>query len=411
MPQNKKKQAALPFILITILIDVLGIGLIIPILPELITEFAGGVISQGSSYYGMFIAVYAAMQFLFAPILGGLSDKYGRRPVLLISLLGAGLDYLLMALAPALWVLFVGRVLAGITGANITVANAYIADVSKPEDRAKNFGLIGAVFGVGFIIGPALGGLLGNYGLRLPFYAAALLALVNWLYGYFILPESLAVEHRRGFSVRQLSPLSSLHSLARYPVVAGLAVTLVCVNLAQNALQSTWVLLTTFRFDWGPLQNGLSLTVVGILTVIVQGGLVRVLVPRLGERRAILSGLIISVVSMVLYGMITKAWMIYPVMALGSLAGIAGPSIQSFVSRQISASEQGTIQGALASLMSLTGVIGPLAATQLFAFFTAPQAPVLIPGIGFYFGAVMSVIGVLFAFRTFRKPSQAPLTA
>jgi DHA1 family tetracycline resistance protein-like MFS transporter len=411
MPQKKKKQAAIPFILITILIDVLGIGLIIPILPELITEFAGGVISQGSSYYGLFIAVFAAMQFLFAPILGGLSDKYGRRPVLLVSLLGAGLDYLLMALAPALWVLFVGRVLAGITSANLTVANAYIADISKPEDRAKNFGLIGAVFGIGFIIGPALGGLLGNYGLRLPFYAAALLALVNWLYGYFVLPESLAPEHRREFSRGQLSPLSSLHSLARYPVVAGLAVTLVCVSLAQNALQSTWVLLTTFRFDWGPLQNGLSLAVVGILTVIVQGGLVRVLVPKLGERRAILVGLTISVISMTLYGMITRAWMIYPVMVIGSLAGIAGPAIQSFVSRQVSASEQGSVQGALASLMSLTGVIGPLAATQLFAVFTAPAAAVQIPGIGFYFGAVMSLAGVLFAFRTFRKPAAGDVAA
>lgn len=397
-----RRQAAIPFILITILIDVLGIGLIVPILPDLIVEMSGGEVSQGSSVYGIFIAVYAAMQFLFAPILGGLSDRFGRRPVLLVSLLGAGLDYLLMAVAPNLWVLFLGRVIAGITGANLTVANAYIADVTKPEDRARNFGLIGAVFGIGFIIGPALGGFLGNFDLRLPFFAAAGIALLNWLYGWFILPESLSAENRQSFSAGHLNPLRAFAVLGRYPVVLGLTFTLVCTYLAQNILQSVWVLFTGYRFDWGPLQNGFSLTLLGLLTAVVQGGLIRVLLPKLGERRAIVTGMAISTVSMTLYAVVSQEWMIYTAMVIGSLAGIAGPAIQGLVSRNVSPREQGTVQGALASVASLTGVIGPLLGTQLFAYFTAPGSENPLPGAPFILAAVLSFIGLLAALRAFR---------
>lgn len=400
-----RRQAAIPFILVTILIDVLGIGLIVPILPELIVEMTGGEISQGSSVYGIFIAVYAAMQFLFAPILGALSDRFGRRPVLLVSLLGAGLDYLLMALAPTLGLLFLGRVLAGITGANLTVANAYIADVTRPEDRAKNFGLIGAVFGIGFIIGPAMGGFLGNINLRLPFYAAAVIALVNWLYGYFVLPESLKDENRQQFSPAQLNPLRAFGTLARYPVVLGLTFTLICTYLAQNMLQSTWVLFTGYRFDWGPLQNGFSLTVLGLLTALVQGGLIRVLLPKLGERRAIITGMLISTITMTAYGLVSQEWMLYAAMVVGSLAGIAGPAIQGLVSRSVSAREQGTVLGALASIASLTGVIGPLLGTQLFAYFTAPERTEPVPGAAFLVAAVLSFAGLLAAVRSFRRSS------
>lgn len=398
-----RRQAAIPFILITILIDVLGIGLIVPILPDLIVEMSGGEVSQGSSVYGIFIAVYAAMQFLFAPILGGLSDRFGRRPVLLVSLLGAGLDYLLMAVAPNLWILFLGRVIAGITGANLTVANAYIADVTKPEDRAKNFGLIGAVFGIGFIIGPALGGFLGNFDLRLPFFAAAGIALLNWLYGWFILPESLSSENRQLFSAGHFNPLRAFAALGRYPVVLGLTFTLVCTYLAQNILQSVWVLFTGFRFDWGPLQNGFSLTLLGLLTAIVQGGLIRVLLPKLGERRAIITGMAISTLSMTLYALVSQEWMIYVAMVIGSLAGIAGPAIQGLVSRNVSPREQGTVQGALASVASLTGVVGPLLGTQLFAFFTAPDTANPLPGAPFMLAAALSFVGLLAALRAFRR--------
>ncbi len=405
----RSKTAAIPFILVTVLIDILGIGLIIPILPELITQLSGGEASQGSSIYGFFIASYAAMQFLFAPVLGALSDRFGRRPVLLISLLGAGLDYLLMALAPTLWLLFLGRIIAGITGANITVANAYIADVTAPQDRAKNFGLIGAVFGIGFIVGPAMGGFLGSFDLRLPFFAAAALALINWLYGWFILPESLKPQDRKAFTARSMSPITTFRAVAKYPVVLGLALALVCVYLSQNVLQSTWVLFTSVQFGWGPLQNGFSLALLGVLTAVVQGGLIRVLLPRLGERRAITVGLGIGAITMLAYGLVTQEWMLYAVMTVGSLGGIAGPALQGFISGQVSASEQGTVQGALASLASLTGVVGPVFGTQVFSFFTAPASPVFMPGAAFLAGGLLSVVGVVLVLRTFRRTPQPPV--
>ncbi len=402
---RKKRVAAIPFILVTILIDVLGLGLLIPVLPELVTRLAGGSVSSGSSYFGWFIAVYAAMQFLFAPILGALADRFGRRPVILISLLGAGLDYLVMALAPSLAWLFLGRVVSGITGANITAANAYIADVSAPEDRAKNFGLVGAVFGIGFIVGPALGGLVGSYGLRLPFILAAGLALLNGLYGFFILPESLERHNRSPFSFRTANPLGSLAGLGRYPVVAGLAFTYVCVGLAQQALQSTWVLYTNVRYGWTPLQNGLSLMLVGLLAAVVQGGLVRVLIPRLGEVRALLASLAVSAVAFALYGLSTHGWMLIAVMVVGSLGGIAGPAAQGLISRSVSAREQGAVQGSLASLMSLTGVVGPVAATYVFAAFTRPTAPLPLPGAAFFLGSVLTLVGLAAAARLFtRRP-------
>lgn len=402
----KKRPAAIPFILVTILIDVLGLGLLIPVLPELVTELAGGGVSTGSAYFGWFIAVYAAMQFLFAPVLGALSDRYGRRPVILVSLLGSGIDFLLMALSPTLALLFVGRVISGITGANITAANAYIADVSAPEDRAKNFGLVGAVFGVGFILGPALGGVLGNYGLRLPFFAAAALALLNWLYGYFILPESHAKENRAPFRLRQANPLGSLAGLRRYPIVAGLAFTYVCAGLAQQALQSTWVLYTSARYGWSPLQNGLSLMLVGILAAVVQGGLVRVLIPRMGEARALLASLALGTVTFALYGLATHGWMLVAALFLGSLGGLAGPAAQGLISRAVSAREQGAVQGSLASLMSLTGVVGPVVATYVFAAFTAPSARIALPGAAFFLGSALMLVGLIAAARLFyRRPA------
>lgn len=407
----RKRQAAIPFVLITVLIDVLGIGLIIPILPELITRLSGGNASDSSAIYGWFVAVYSAMQFIFAPVLGALSDRFGRRPVLLVSLLGAGLDYLLMAMAPTLWLLFLGRVIAGITGASITVANAYIADVTPKEDRAKNFGLIGATFGIGFIIGPALGGVLGNIDLRLPFYAAAAMALLNWLYGWFVLPESLKPGNRKEFSLNSFNPLAMIGSLARYPVVLGLTGTLVCIYLSQNMMNSVWVLWTGVQFGWGPLQNGLSLALMGVTTAIVQGGLIRVLLPRLGERRAIITGVGIMTFSLFTYGLLSQEWVLYAVLMLGSLAGIAGPAIQGFVSGQVQANEQGSIQGALASVASLTGVVGPILGTQIFARFTGPDAAVFLPGAPMLAGGLISLTGLFLAIRLFtRTPRVPPVT-
>src|SRR5690606_33942561 len=402
-----RRDAALPFVLVTLILDVLGIGLLIPVLPELVTELAGGDLSSGSAYYGWFIAVYAAMQFLFAPVLGGLSDRFGRRPVLLVSLLGAGLDYLVMALAPNLWILFIGRIVSGITGANITAANAYIADVSAPEERAKNFGLVGAAFGVGFILGPALGGLLAGISLPAPFYAAAAMALLNWLYGAFVLPESLAPENRRPFSWRRANPLGSLAALRKSALVGGLAFVYVCIGLAQNALNSVWVLYTGYRFGWTPFMNGLSRTLLGVVAAFVQGFLLRLVVPKVGERNAVLIGLASATVSFFLYGFSTAGWMMFAVMVIGGLGGLSGPSAQALISRAVAANEQGEVQGALASVMSLTGVVAPVLAIMLFARSTGPAAPIDLPGAPLYMAAALAFVSLLVCWRLFKRVPDA----
>jgi MFS transporter, DHA1 family, tetracycline resistance protein len=400
-----KRQAALPFIFVTLLIDIIGIGLIIPILPKLIEQFAGGDPSSASLTFGLLGALYALMQFIFAPVLGSLSDRYGRRPVILISLLGLGLDYILLATAQSLPLFFIGRTIAGITGASITAASAYIADVSPPEKRAQNFGLIGAAFGLGFILGPALGGLLGGVGLRVPFMVAAGLTLLNFLYGLFVLPESLKPENRRAFSWSRANPVGSLLSLGRYPVVLSLAGSIFLNNLAQNGLQSIWVLYTGYRYGWTVTQTGISLAVVGLTAAIVQGGLVRVLIPKLGEKRSIIIGQAISAVAFLLYGLAPEGWMLYVILTFGSLGGIGGPATQGMISRGVADNEQGAVQGSLSSLTSLTGILGPLIATAAFGYFTSPKAPVQIPGIAFFLGSAFIVIALLIALRAFQNPA------
>jgi DHA1 family tetracycline resistance protein-like MFS transporter len=394
----------MPFILITVLLDMLGFGLIVPVLPNLVTTMQGGSISQASATYGWFVATYALMQFVFSPILGNLSDAIGRRPVILVSLFGAGLDYLLMAFAPNLTWLFIGRVVSGITGANITAANAYIADVSPPEQRARNFGLIGACFGVGFVLGPAAGGLLGHFGLRTPFMAAAGLTLLNALYGFFVLPESHPAERRRAFDWRRANPLASLRVLGHYPVVLGLTASLVLASLAHQAFPSTWVLYTTYRFHWTELDNGLSLAAVGLTAIVVQGGLTGMVITRFGERRALLFGMTVSCVNFVLYGLANQGWMFYCIIVVGSIGAVASPALQSLISRQIPLDEQGAVQGALTSLQSLTGIAGPILVTHLFGYFISDAAPVHLPGAAFFFGSILVATAVLVAARNLRRP-------
>lgn len=404
------RAAGMVFIFVTMFLDIVGIGLIIPIMPQLVAQFVGGDLSDASRYFGALASVYTLMQFLFAPMLGALSDQVGRKPVLLFSLLGTAVSYLIMALAPSLAWLFVGRTLAGIAGASLTVATTYIADVSSPEDRAKNFGMVGAAFGLGFIVGPAVGGLLGNLDIRWPFYAAAVITVANFLYGLWMVPESHARENRRAFTWAKANPISWIKLLRRYPVVLGLTGTFVLMGLAQNALQSTWVLFTTYRFQWTTADNGAALAMVGVTAAVVQGGLIRVLLPKLGERRAILFGLLIGALAFLLYGLATHGWMMYAIMTAGSLGGIAGPAIQGLVSREVGPYEQGAVQGALTSLMSLTGVVGPLIANQLFAEFTAPHAPVKVPGIAFFLGAVLMLVALANAARLFaRKTGPSPV--
>lgn len=401
----QNRNAGMRFILITVLLDMLGIGVIIPVLPKLVTTLYGGDISTGASVFGWFVASYALMQFVFSPVLGNLSDAYGRRPIILSSLLGAGLDYLLMAFAPTWKWLFIGRVISGITGANISAANAYIADVSAPEDRAKNFGLIGACFGVGFILGPALGGLLGSYGLRVPFMAAAGLNLLNALYGFFVLPESHSKENRRPFDWKRANPLASLQGLTRYPVVLGLTAVIALERIAHDSLPSVWVLYTTYRFNWTELENGLSLTLVGIMFAIVSAGLTGKMVKKLGERKAIIFGLIVGSISFLVYGLATKGWMMYAMIVLGSIGGIGGAAIQSLITKLVSASEQGAVQGVISSIQAVAAIIGPLMATNLFAYFTSPAAPVHLPGAAFIASSMLVAISALLAIRSARaKP-------
>ncbi len=396
------RRAALPFILLTVLLDVMGIGLIIPVFPGLVSDLAGDP-TQGARLLGVFTAVYALMQFVFAPLLGALSDRYGRRPVLLLSLTGLGLDYLLLSFAPNLWWLFLGRVLAGITGASITVANAYLADVTAPEHRARSFGLLGATFGVGFILGPALGGVLGDVNARLPFLAAAVLALLNAAYGFFILPESLPPE-RRGTPERlRLSPLAPLAVLGHYPLVRNLAAAFVLLGLAQQTIFSTWVLFTTRVLGWTATQNGLALALVGLLSAVVQAGLVGTAVRVLGERGAILTGLGLGVMQYLLLGAARTDGLLYASIVLGSLAGIAGPAIQGLISRRVDPTEQGRVQGALTSVQSLVGIAGPLVATSVFAAFTRPGNPYHEPGAAFYLAALLSLAGTVVAGVVLRR--------
>lgn len=408
MPSPQKAQTGLGFIFVTLLLDVMGVGLIIPILPQLVETLTADP-TAAARYYGALFTTFTLMQFLFAPGLGALSDQVGRKPILILSLAGSAISYLMMALAPSLAWLFIARALAGIAGASITVASAYIADVSTPETRAQNFGLLGAAFGLGFIFGPAIGGLLGNLDMRLPFYAAAAISLINAVYGLLAVPESHRAENRRAFTADKANPFSWIRLLKRYPVVMGLAITLLLTSLAQNSLHSVWVLFTQYRFHWNPGQNGLALAFVGVTAAVVQGGLIRLIVPKLGERNSVLWGLGISAVAFLLYGLATQGWMMYAVIAIGALGGIAGPAVQGLIASQVSPDEQGSVQGALASLMSLTGIVAPLMASGLFAHFTAKTTAIAIPGISFFVGAFLLVLGLANAMWQFAKhPAPAP---
>jgi DHA1 family tetracycline resistance protein-like MFS transporter len=391
------------FILVTLFLDILGIGIIIPVLPHLVTDMLGGDASRAAFYYGAIAASFALMQFLFAPVLGALSDRVGRRPVLLVALFGFGVNYLMLGFAPNLAWLFAARILSGITGASITTGNAYIADISTSADRAQNYGLVGAAFGLGFIFGPAIGGVLGHLGPRVPFFAAAAIVMVNWLYGLLVLPESLPRDRRRSFSWSAANPLGSVLQLRKYRMVAGLALAFIFVALAQRGLESIWVLYTKYRYGWEELQNGLALALVGITAAFVQGYLIRRIVPRTGERRAVVIGLAVAMLGFVLYGLSTQGWMMLTVVVVTSLGGIAGPAIQGLVAGSVTPSEQGTVQGSLTSLMSLTAIFAPLIATQLFGFFTGAGAPFELPGIPFFAGAVFLVVALAAVLRAFRR--------
>lgn len=397
-----KKTNALTFIFITILIDVIGMGIIIPVMPDLIKELTGEGLSKSSFYSGLLTFSYAIMQFLFSPLLGSLSDRYGRRPVLLIALLGLGLDYIFQAFAPTLAWLFVGRILAGISGASFTTATAYISDISTPEKKAQNFGLIGVAFGVGFILGPVIGGLCSSLGTRAAFMIAAGFSLLNCIYGYFILPESLPVESRRKLEWSRTNPFMTLINLKRYPIISGLVITMLLLYLAAHSVQSNWSFYTMLKFNWDGRMVGISLGIVGLLIAIVQGGLIRKIIPMLGEKNSIYAGLILYAIGLILFALADTGWLMLIFLIPYCLGGICGPALQGVISNQVPANEQGELQGSLTSLISVTSIIGPLLMNYLFAYFTGPAAPVYMPGAPFLLGAVLIVVGIFFAIGSLR---------
>ena len=408
MTRTTAGNGAVLFIFITVLVDSIGFGLILPVLPELIMQLTGEGLSRASIYGGWLWFAYAVMQFFCAPVLGNLSDRFGRRPVILFSLFALGLDYLIMGVAPTIGWLFVGRTVAGIAGASYTPAYAYLADISPPERRAQNFGLVGAGFGMGFIIGPAVGGLLGQFGPRAPFFAAAGLALLNLAFGWFVLPESLAPGSRRAFDLKRANPLGTLLQMRRYPSVVGLAGALFLWQVGHQVLPSTWAFYTMLKFHWSEAAVGASLAFVGIIMAISTGGLTRVLVPRLGERRAALAGLLSGAAAYLGYALATRSWMMYVGMLAWFLAGLVHPSMNAIMSRQIPSDAQGELQGGIASLYSISAIVGPPLMTQLFGYFSAEAAPLHLPGAAFICAALLAAGGTLLFLRAIRSAVTPP---
>ena len=396
-----RKAGTIPFILVTVLLDSLGVGLIIPVGPRLVASFLHDDLAAASRWFGLLVALFALMQFLFATVVGGLSDRFGRRPVILVSLFGAACSYLLSALAPTLSWLFVGRVITGITGASFSAANAYVADITPPEKRATSFGLVGAAFGFGFILGPALGGTLGDVGLRVPYFVAAGLNTHNFVYGLFVLPESLAEKDSSDFSFARSNPFGALKHLSKYPIVIALTGTIFCGFMAQWILQSVWALDMQARFGWKLREVGISLMIVGVAMAFVQGVGVRAILPKIGQRGALLGGLFISVIGNAAIGAATRGWMIYAILFPIALGGIAGPATQAIITHEVGATEQGELQGSVNSVGGLAAIIGPLVGTALLGRFGPPDAHPHVPGAPFYAGAFIQLVGLVLAMRAF----------
>jgi DHA1 family tetracycline resistance protein-like MFS transporter len=394
-------RAALSFVLLTVFIDSLGFGIIIPSLPPVIMELTGEPVSTAARWGGLLMAVYAALQFVMAPVFGALSDRYGRRPILLASLFAFGVDFLLTGLATSMVWLFLGRAFAGVFGASFATAGAYIGDISNDATRARNFGLIGAAWGSGFTLGPVIGGFVAEeIGLRAPFYTAAALALANVAFGFFVLPESLPPERRRPFEWARANAFGAMRSLSHLPTVAGLLLAVFLYQVAHDSLPAVWMYYVQHKFGWGPSESGWSLTFVGVMTVLVMGVLTGKLVPKLGERRAIVFGFSLMAVGFLAYALVPYGWMIYPAIAIGALGGIANPAMQSVMSREAGPSAQGELQGAIASLAGVAAIISPLFMSELFARFSAPNAPLDLPGAPFLVAAALVVVCMLVGFRS-----------
>jgi DHA1 family tetracycline resistance protein-like MFS transporter len=399
-----KQKSNLPLIIIfvTLLIDCIGFGIIIPVTPRLISELIGGNISEASRYGGILTFVYASMQFLFAPVMGGLSDRFGRRPVILLSVLGLGIDYLFLYFAPTYAWLVVGRLIAGIAGASFTPASAYISDISTPEKRAQNFGMIGAAFGLGFILGPVIGGIFAQFGTRVPFLVASGFSLLNFLIALFFLPESLPADNRRKFEIGRSNPFALVTQIKRYPLISGLLLALFFIYVASHATQSTWTYFTMEKFKWSEQMVGYSLGIVGLSVAIVQGGLIRIIIPKIGKSNAVIVGLSLYILSYILYAFASSSYMMFAIIAPYALAGITMSGIQSLISIQVPNNQQGEMQGLIASIMSISSIIGPLTMTNLFTYFTNANAPVYFPGAPFLLGAALCALSLIVCLRFLR---------
>lgn len=403
------RRAALIFIFITVVIDVLAFGLIIPVLPKLIEQFRGGDTAYAAETYGLFATAWALMQFLFSPLLGALSDRWGRRPVILISCFGLGLDYIVMALAPTVGWLLVGRILSGITASSFSVSAAYVADITPPDRRAAGFGMLGAAFGLGFVVGPALGGLLGGIDPRLPFWAAAGLALVSALYGLLVLPESLPPERRSAFSWQRANPVGALQLLHAYPGLAGLAFVNLLFQLARYVLPSVFVLYTGYRYGWNAETTGLTLTFTGVLNIAVEGGLVRRYVKRFGERISMYSGLSCGTVGFLWMALAPTAPWFWAGMPIFALMGLFNPGLQSLMTQRVAPTEQGRLQGANTSIVGIAGMVAPAMFTGSFAFFIGRGSALHLPGAPFLLAASLTFAALIVVWRQTRDPAPVPV--
>ncbi len=398
-----KKQNAILFIFITLVIDILGFGIIIPVLPKLLAEMKGLSINESSIYGGYLLFAFAIAQFLFSPLVGGLSDKYGRRPILLLSLFVFGIDYIILALADSYWMLLVGRILAGITGASFTTANAYIADISDDSNRAKNFGMLGAAFGVGFVIGPFLGGILGQYGVRVPFYAAACFSFLNFLYGYFILPESLPVEKRRDLQYSKLNPISSIKKLISYKNIRWMILAFFLLYLGSHAVQSNWTYYTMFKFKWDEKMVGYSLAVVGLLAGVVQALLSQKSAKWLGVNNTIIFGFALYTIGMTLFAFAQNTMQMLLILIPYCLGGIAMPNLISTLVKQVPPDQQGELQGSLTSINSISLIVGPLLMNSTFTYFTKNDSILFFPGAPFILGGIFMLVSWIVLYFSFRK--------
>jgi DHA1 family tetracycline resistance protein-like MFS transporter len=399
---------ALAFIFLTVLIDTIGFGIILPVMPQLIVELTGETVARATYLGGWLLVTYAVLQFACGPVMGNLSDRFGRRPVLLASLAAFAFDYMLMGFAPTLGWLFLGRAIAGLAGAVYSPAMAYIADVSPPDKRAQGFGMMGAAFGLGFIIGPAIGGFLGELGPRAPFFAAAALGALNFVYGLFVLPESLPPERRRKFEWKRANPLGTLMALRRYPAVVAIAGAVFLWQLAHQVYPSTWSFFANIRFRWSEAEIGLSLAFVGVLMAFTQGFLTGRIVPRIGEHRAVLIGVVSGVVSMLALAFATNTWAAYAAMLIGMLQGLAYPSMNAIMSKQVAADQQGELQGGVASMMSLTTILGPLIMTQTLGRFSEATAAIYFPGAAFLLAAMLALLSLAIVLRAAAPSSALP---